>query len=95
MAYVRISIVSPRRGEEEAVERLMRRIAELAASHEGCIESYVLRSNDGSGDFARVSIYTDEAASEHAAMDDLVMAARSELNLAIQGTHTERAFVTL
>ena len=95
MPYIRISIVTPRRGEEAATEAVMRKIVETVSEAEGCIESYLLKPHDDSGEVARLSIYTDEASAEHTATSDRMLALRSEINILSDGNHVERAFFTV
>lgn len=92
MTYIRLSIVKPLRGRETEVEQILRRIADLAAKHPGCLESYLLKPHDNSGDLARMAIYENEAAAERAAADDSVMVARADLHLAVEPGQIERAF---
>ena len=91
MAYVRISIVRPMRGQSERVETLMRQLAESVAKHEGCTQSMLLQSDDA-GELARVAVYTDAQASAATANDAHIMALRSELHLVIEPGHVERSF---
>lgn len=95
MPYIRISIVTPRRGEEAATEEVMRKIVEVVARADGCIESYLLKPHDSSGEVARLSVYTDEASAEHTANSDHMLALRSEINILSDGNHVERAFFTI
>jgi quinol monooxygenase YgiN len=93
--YVRLSIVKPRRGEEQHVDDLLRKITDAASSSEGCLASYLLTSTDGSGDRARVAVYATEQAAEAAANSQHILSLRSELHLAVEPGHIERAFVDL
>ena len=95
MTYIRLSIVKPRRGEEQRVEEMMTRLTKLAMEGEGCLESYVLRPHDDSGEVARITIYTDERAAEALANTQSILSVRSELHLASEPGHVERAFFTI
>lgn len=95
MPYIRVSVVRPRKGEEQRTEDLVRRIAKLAGEAEGALESYILRPHDDSGEIARITIYESEEAAEHAAVDDTLMALRSELHLLVEPGHVERAFFSI
>lgn len=95
MAYIRLSIARPLHGQERRLEDLMRRIAAAVAEHDGCLESYVLRPGDDSGEVARIGIYTDEDAAERTANNATIMALRSELQLVSEPGHVERAFFTI
>jgi quinol monooxygenase YgiN len=92
MAYVRLSIVKPARGREARVAEIMQQLADAAAKQPGCRESFNLKSDDASGELARIAIYSDEAAAAQAANDAHIMALRSELHLAIEPGHSERSF---
>jgi len=93
--YIRISVARPRKGEEKRLEDIMKRIAQLVAESDGCLESYVLRPHDDSGEIARIAIYKDEDSAEHAAVSEKVMALRSEMHLLVEPGHEERAFFSI
>lgn len=95
MSYVRVSIAKPRRGEEARLEELMRKLDGIIREQPGCLASYLLRPHDDSGEIARISIYEDEDAAETAANHQNVMAIRSEIHLASEPGHVERAFFSL
>lgn len=52
MAYIRISVAKPRRGEDARVEEIFKRINTEAAKNEGCLETYLLHPHDDSGEVA-------------------------------------------
>lgn len=93
MPYIRLSTGKPRRNEAARVEKIMRELAERAKKNPDCIESYVMKSDDG--EYARIAIYRDAASADRAANDDSVMALRSELHIAVEPGHLERAFETI
>ncbi len=95
MTYIRLSIAKPRRGEETRTLELMQRLSEIAATQPGCSASYVLRPHDESGEIARIAIYESEHAAESVANTQTVLSLRSELHLAIEAGHTERAFFSV
>ncbi|MBA4180398.1 MAG: hypothetical protein C0506_07410 [Anaerolinea sp.] len=95
MPYVRLSIAKPLRGQEARLEELMRKLVALSAEQEGCIETFLLKPHDDSGEIARIGVYTNEAAAEQAANSASFMALRSELNLVAQPGHLERAFFSI
>lgn len=94
MAYVRISIVKPRKGQDAEVEELMRKINDVASKASGCREVFLLRPHDDSGEIARMAIYDSEDAAEAAANSHTVLALRSQLHLLVEPGHIERAFFT-
>jgi hypothetical protein len=95
MSYVRLSIVRPRRGEAERVTTLMKDLTESAKKNPACLEAYVLAAADGTGDLARIAIYKDEKDADHAAGDSHILSLRSELHLAVEPGHIERAFTII
>lgn len=95
MAYVRLSIARARKGEEGRLLEVMRRLCAISSESEGSVATYLLESGDGSGDIARIAIYKDEASAERVALQDNVLALRSEQHLLCEPGHTERAFVTI
>ena len=95
MPYIRISIVTPRRGEEQATEEVMRKLDAAVSSAPGCLQSYVLKPHDNSGEIARLTIYENEDAAEAAANSAHILSLRSEINILSDGKHVERAFFTL
>ena len=95
MPYIRLSIAKARHGQEAQLEEIMRKLSDLSAAQEGCVESYVLRPHDDSGDIARIAIYSDEVTAEHAANSQSFLALRSELHLIAEPDQTERAFFSI
>ncbi len=97
MTYIRLSIARPRTGETTAhLEELFRELGKLADRQDGCLQSYLLRPHDDSGETVRLAIYRDEEAAERAAGDESIMALRSHLDLIIEPrSHRERAFFTV
>lgn len=95
MPYIRLSIAKPRRGQEARLEDLMRKLEATLKAQPGCITSYLLKPHDDSGEIARIGIYENEDAAESAANSQSVMAIRSEIHLASEPGHIERAFFTL
>ncbi len=95
MPYIRVSIARPRKGEESRLEELMIKLNDLSSSQEGCIESWVLKPRDDSGEVARIAVYENEQSAEAAASNTSFMSLRSELHLAAEPGHTERAFFSI
>jgi quinol monooxygenase YgiN len=94
MPYIRLSIAKPRRGQEARLEELMRKLDATLKSQPGVITSYVLKPHDDSGEIARIAVYENEHVAEAAANNQSVMAIRSEIHLASEPGHVERAFFT-
>jgi quinol monooxygenase YgiN len=95
MAYVRLSIVKASRGQEARVNDLMKQLADTVRALPGCKESMLLKSDDGTGEVARIAIYDDPRAAADAANSAHVMSLRSELHLHVEPGHVERSFDTL
>lgn len=93
--YVRLSIATPRRGDEDRLAAIMQQLADTAASHTGCLESYVMRPHDESGEIARLAIYADEHSAVSTAGDEHMLALRSQMHLVCEPGHIERAFFTI
>jgi quinol monooxygenase YgiN len=95
MAYVRLSIARPRRGEETRFEEVMRRLTEVTAQQPGCQAAYMMKPEDDSGDIARISFYEQSEQADAAAQGATIMALRSELHLLSDAGHVERGFFTV
>jgi quinol monooxygenase YgiN len=95
MAYVRLSIARPRRGQEARFEEIMRRLTEVTEQQPGCQSTYMLKPDDDSGDIARISFYDEQQQADAAAQGSTIMALRSELHLLSEAGHLERGFFTV
>ena len=95
MPYIRVSIAKPRKGEESRLLELMTKLNALSTANDGCLESWVLKPHDDSGEVARIAVYEDEKTAEAAANNASVMALRSEIHLASEPGHIERAFFSV
>jgi quinol monooxygenase YgiN len=95
MPYVRLSIARPRHGQEQRLEEIMRKLADVAREQEGCSASYLLRPHDDSGEIARIVIYSSEQTAEQAASSQTILALRSEMHLITEPGHVERAFFSV
>ena len=95
MAYIRLTVNKPLRGQEARLEELMRKLGELSEGQPGFIEGWLLRPKDDSGEIARVGVYEDEASAEAMANNQSWMALRSEIHLCVEPGHHDRAFFTI
>jgi quinol monooxygenase YgiN len=95
MSYIRVSIATPRKGQEARLEELMRKLEGIIREQPGCTASYLLKPHDDSGEVARIAIYENEDLAESAANNQNVMAIRSEIHLASEPGHIERAFFSV
>ncbi|MFN0146815.1 MAG: antibiotic biosynthesis monooxygenase [Dehalococcoidia bacterium] len=95
MPYVRLSIATPRRGQEQRARDLMKQIADAARGTPGCVASYLLQPTDGSTEVARIAVYDDQAAADKAANLQHFLALHSEFHLVIEAGHIDRAFISI
>jgi quinol monooxygenase YgiN len=93
--YVRLSIARPRPGQEQRLEEIMAKLNDISRGQPGCLEVFLLKPHDQSGEIARISVYEDEAAAATIANSDSVLSLRSEMHLACEPGHTERAFFSI
>jgi heme-degrading monooxygenase HmoA len=95
MAFVRLSVVKPRPGQEQRAIELLEALSAATADSPGWQANYVLRPHDDSGEIARISIYDSESSAEREAATSSVLSLRSELHLVIEPDHRERAFFSV
>ncbi len=95
MAYVRISLMRPKRGQEQRLTDLIDQLAAYYRQQPGFLNGYRLSAlpGDTSGRLGRVGVWESAAAAERAAGTDHDLAMRSEVNMAVEdGSHEELAF---
>jgi len=93
MAYVRISLMLPKRGQEDEVNSLLDRLIHYYEEQPGYLSGYRLTDIDGSGRVGRLGVWSSDEAAEHAAQSDHDLALRSQLNFAVQeDSHEEYSF---
>src|SRR5687767_7924700 len=95
MAYVRLSIVKPRRGREEEVGQLLLDLTRYALAQPGCLGAHVLRPEDQSGELGRIAIYASQQDADHVANSAHALSVRSLLHEASEEGYDERAFFTM
>jgi quinol monooxygenase YgiN len=95
MAFVRLSIMKPARGQAERVESILRDLDATVSKTQGCLQSMLLSADDGTGELGRITIYENEEAANEAANLAHVMALRSELHRIVEPGHVERSFDTV
>jgi heme-degrading monooxygenase HmoA len=96
MAYVRISYVTPKSGQEGQVEDLLSRLSQFYVSMGGYISGYHLRPHAGDERrrMGRVGIWESEEHAVHAAQTERALALRSELlRLVDEDSHEELSFI--
>ena len=91
MSYIRLSLMKPMHGQEEAVRRLLDDLVMFHESQAGYLTGY--RVEHGEGDrVGRLAIWEHEADAARVATTDRDMALRSQLNLFVtEGSHEEMA----
>ncbi len=95
MAYVRLSITTPRQGESAHVIEVMEKLAEAARATPGCILSYVLKPDDGTSAIARIAVYEDHVAADRLANTDPMLSLRAQLHMLIEPGHVEHAYTSV
>lgn len=92
MPYIRVSLMQPKRGQEERVRGLLDELVTYYEAMEGYVTGYRL-SHDDTGRVGRIGIWDRAESAEHAATTDHDMALRAQLNMAVQdGSHEELSF---
>jgi quinol monooxygenase YgiN len=93
MAYVRVSILRARAGQEDRARDL---IAQLVAYYEqqpGYVRGYRLVHTDDAARLGRIGVWESEQDAARAAQTPHDLALRSELNLTVEeGSHQEYSF---
>jgi len=85
--------MKPKTGEDVEVRRILDDLTAYFSRQPGYLGGYRIDAHDGTGLVGRITTWTDEAAADHAAQTDHVLAIRSQLNQVVEeGSHEERAF---
>lgn len=93
MPFVRVSVVRPKRGKEEAVREVIDELVAYYGRQPGCVDGYRLEHTDGSSRFGRIGIWQTEADAQQAAQTEHDLALRAKLNALVdQATHEEYSF---
>ena len=91
--YIRVSLATPKPGNEERVSQLMDDMLTFLPSQPGYVRGYKILSGDPEGRLGRIGVYESEAAADHAAQTDHILAVRSELmQLIEEDSHSERSY---
>ena len=92
MSYVRLSLMEPRKGQEEAVSHLLDEMVMYHETLPGYLTGYRVEQVDGTNRVGRLAVWERESDADHAATLDHDMALRSELNLVIEeDSHSEQS----
>ena len=96
MAFIRISLMTPRSGQEDKLANLLDRLVEYFPGKSGFIAAYRLSPDPHSRDkrVGRISIWESEAHANRMSSDQHDLALQAEIKLlAIDTTHEERSFI--
>jgi len=93
MPFVRVSVVRPQRGKEEAVRKVIDELVAYYGRQPGCVGGYRLEHSDGSSRFGRIGIWETEDDAEQAAQTEHDLALRAKLNALVdEASHEEYSF---
>ncbi len=93
MAYVRISLFTPRPGARVEAERLLQSLAEFHGGLPGHWVTFRVESRDEEPRIGRITAWNDEAAANAAAQSPHDQALRSQLQqLVEEGSSVERSY---
>ncbi len=81
MAYVRITTMIARTGQEQRLEQLLRDLSALYAKQPGYVLGYMLTPHDDANPrrYGRVGVWQDERSATNAAQHEHALSVRSEL----------------
>src|SRR5690242_4527557 len=98
MLYIRISLMVPAPGHEDAAIELLDAVANYCAEQRGYLGAYVLHPQPANGMIGRVTLWEDEESASLTAQSAHMLALRSELDRVVLdnhrlefGFHAERA----
>lgn len=96
MAYVRVSYMTPKAGQEAEVEELLTKLSGFYVTEGGYITGYHLRPHEGDPNrrMGRIGVWESEEHAVHAAQTEHALALRSELlRLVDEDSHQELSFI--
>ena len=96
MAYVRVSYMIPKAGQERRVEELLEKLSAYYTAESGYVLGYRLRPHEGDPHrrMGRFGIWETEADAVRAAQTEHGMALRADLMRVIdEDTHVELSFI--
>ena len=92
MAYIRLTLASPRPERRAEVREHYEELVRYVKSLPGCLGGYVIEAHDESGDVGRISIWESADAANRAANDPHAMSLHAELHFDVQGSLWDRSF---
>ncbi|MCH7811082.1 MAG: antibiotic biosynthesis monooxygenase [Chloroflexi bacterium] len=91
--YVRLSLMNPKRGQDERVSQIMDDLLEFFITQPGYVRGYRLLSGDQQQRVGRITVWESESAADRAANTQHSLSARSELLPIIEeDSHVERSY---
>lgn len=95
MAFIRLSLMTPKPGQGDAAEKLVDELVQLYQDRQGFIGAYRLQASGqaASGQLGRISIWESEADANRMASEERDIALQSRLKLIVdEDTHDENSF---
>jgi quinol monooxygenase YgiN len=95
MAFIRLSLMTPRPGKEEALTVLLDRLVQYFQDKPGCIAAYRMSADPHARDkrVGKVSIWESEEDANRMSADQHDLALEAEIKLlAVDATHEEHSF---
>ncbi|MDW8046344.1 MAG: hypothetical protein RMK15_03580 [Chloroflexota bacterium] len=95
MAFVRLSLMTPKRGRAQEVERLLTELLTFQSQQDGYLAGYLLKPDphQGNGRIGRVAVWRSEADANRVAALERDLALQSAIKLEVdEATHEEHSF---
>ena len=93
MQYVRIALMTPRRGQSHEATRLLSQIIAFCSQQPGFLGGLIIGGRPDAGTrVGRITLWADEESANRTAREDHMLALRSQLNALVDADrHTEYA----
>ena len=92
MRIARQSIVHPKSGMAQRVERVLDELEAAYAMQPGYILGFRYRTKGTSGELGRIAVWRSQQDADHASQNTHIQAIRAELTRVIEGDHIEHLF---
>lgn len=95
MTFVRLSLMTPKRGRRQEVERLLTELLSFQSQQEGYVAGYLLKPDphQADGRIGRVAIWRREADANRVAAHERDLALQAAIKLEVdETTHEEHSF---
>lgn len=97
MAFTRLAIMTPKRGNEARVEEMLNDLLKFQSEQPGFVAGYLLRHDpheSGTTRIGRFTVWESEEHANHVAQQQHDMSLQSELKLQVDDeTHEEHSFL--